>query len=100
MNVYLRFITTLIYYTRLLLLSFQLVLPFYQSSESTRETDIKTVITTPKVEQNVNLNNPSVVEIVDRVLGSNELKTLIAAVASESSTKGQLTMDDVSNLVK
>ncbi|XP_042882143.1 uncharacterized protein LOC122259442 isoform X3 [Penaeus japonicus] len=77
-----------------------LVLPFYQSSESTRETDIKTVITTPKVEQNVNLNNPSVVEIVDRVLGSNELKTLIAAVASESSTKGQLTMDDVSNLVK
>ncbi|XP_047475070.1 uncharacterized protein LOC125029226 isoform X3 [Penaeus chinensis] len=77
-----------------------IVLPFYGSSESTKETTSKTVITTPKVEQNVNVNNPSVVEIVDRVLGSEELKTLIAAVASETSTKGQLTLDDVSNLVK
>lgn len=42
----------------------------------------------------------SVDEVVSKVLSSAELKTLIAEVAAEKSTKGHLTADDISDLVK
>lgn len=48
----------------------------------------------------VRFKSASVEEVVSKVLSSVELKTLIAAIASERFTEKQLTIEDVSGLIK
>ncbi|XP_042241959.1 uncharacterized protein LOC121879401 isoform X2 [Homarus americanus] len=82
-----------------------LVLPFTQTNKSKSKETVtpkaqETV--TPKApanEQAVNFKGISVAEVASVVLNSQELKALIATVASESSNKEQLTIENVSSIV-
>ncbi|XP_071532845.1 uncharacterized protein [Panulirus ornatus] len=81
------------------------VIPLIQSSETTSKETSKMVVSPQKSKdildnEIVGIKSASVEEVVNKVLSSVELKTLIAAIASESFTEKQLTIEGVSGLVK
>ncbi|XP_069936393.1 uncharacterized protein [Cherax quadricarinatus] len=82
-----------------------LVLPFFQSSHTTSKEFLNAGISlqssadTTDV-KDMHFKGASVAEVVSKVINSEELKVLIASVASGSSNKEHLTVEDVSNIVK